>query len=955
MEPGSFAMSRGGPRRSPRRISGPGPLALLGATVLVVVAGIVSIQLFTDWLWFESLGFNSLFLRMLSTQTTLFAIAVLLFATSFTASVALARRLARSHQHLAAGEEDGIWAYVARVGVRVAGPSASVRLMSRGIVVLGLALALIMGLIASGQWDSGLRFLHAVPFGVSDPVFGRDVAFYLFALPFWRFVHSWLVGAVILIGTATVAIYVVVLVYELGISLERVAGDLTLGARLHIAGLGAALVALLGANHVLDLFELVYSNRSVSAGAGYADINAQVPALQIMAAVAGIWAVLSLVSGWTGSVRPAAAGLGLWAAAAVLGGLAYPSLVQNFQVRPNELDRERPYIAYSIRMTRQAYGLDQVEERFFPAEDSVSPADVRANQETLDNVRLWDHRPLRDTLNQIQSIRTYYNFNDVDIDRYVIDGRYRQVMIAARELAPEQLQSQARTWVNQRLQFTHGYGAAMALVSAIAEEGRPRLVVQDVPPQGALAIERPEIYFGERTLGYVVVNTNTPEFDYPRGDENATSRFQGSSGIRIGGPLERLAFALRFQDFNLLLSDALTPESRLHFRRQIADRVHQIAPFLLLDRDPYLVLAEGKLFWVLDAYTHSNAYPYSQPRLWSPRGPVLNYIRNSVKATVSAYDGQVHLYVADESDPVIRTYAGIFPELFEPLSAMPSELRAHLRYPEDLFAIQANVFQTFHMQDPTVFYNKEDVWSLPFERFYGEKRPVEPYYVIMRLPDERQPEFLLMQPFTPLNKDNMIAWLAGRSDGEHAGKLLLFKYPKERLVYGPFQVEGRIDQDPSISAQFTLWSQAGSQVIRGNLLVIPLGNSNLYVEPIYLQAENGPIPELKRVVLSTGNRVVMEPTLELALDKLFGTDGVAAQPGAQPSSAAQPSPSQAAPRTGAPVESATVNALARSASEHYTLAQSALREGNWARYGEELRAMENDLRQLVELTAGAQP
>lgn len=954
MDPASFWVGRVG-RRSSMPALALGRIALFLLVIVVILLATAGVQFYTELLWYQSLGFGSVFLTILATQGALFFAGALLFLAMFAASMAVARRMAYGHRHLLPGEENSIWAYVARVGVRIAEPSASTHFMNRGVLAVGSLLAVVMGLVASGQWDAILRFQNGVPFGTTDPVFHQDVGAYVFILPLLRFLHSWLLGALIVIGTASAAIYVVVLVYELGISLDRAATQLRLGARLHLSLLGAALMLLMGANHLLDLFELVYSTRGVASGAGYTDVQAQIPALVAMAGTAVLSAVLLVVGSVSGSLRLSLGGMALWAASAIFGGLIYPTLVQTFQVKPNELDRERPFIAQSIRMTHQAYGLANVEERFFPADDSVTAEEVRSSPETLENIRLWDQRPLKDTLNQIQSIRTYYGFHDVDVDRYTIDGRHRQVMIAARELLPEQLQAQARTWVNQRLQFTHGYGVTMTLVSAVAEEGRPKLVLQDVPPQGTPKIDRPEIYYGERTQGYVVVNTNTAEFDYPKGDENVTTRYQGSGGVIIGSPLNRLAFALRFQDINLLLSDAFTPESRVNFHRQIVDRVRQIAPFLLLDRDPYIVLADGQLYWLQDAYTHSNAYPYSQARLWSARGPWLNYLRNSVKITVNAYDGAVRLYVSDPSDPIIQTYMRIFPNLFEPLSNMPPSLRAHLRYPEDLFSIQANVFQTFHMQDPTVFYNKEDVWSIPFERFYGEKQPVDPYYVIMRLPGESQPEFLVMQPFTPLGKDNMIAWLVGRSDEPHYGRLLLFKYPKEKLVYGPFQVEGRIDQDPAISAQFSLWSQAGSQVIRGNLLVIPLGNSNLYVEPIYLQAQNGPIPELKRVVLSTGNRVVMEPTLEQALEKLFGTDGVAGQPAAPQPTALQPAAQSQSQRQAAPpqqTEAPNIAGLARSAGERYQRAQAALRDSDWARYGEELRAMETDLRKLIELTEG---
>jgi uncharacterized protein len=486
------------------------------------------------------------------------------------------------------------------------------------------------------------------------------------------------------------------------------------------------------------------------------------------------------------------------------------------------------------------------------------------------------------------------------------------------------------------------------------------LLLQDVPPRGEPQITRPEIYFGTRPSDYAVIRTTEAEFDYPRGDDNVEARHAGGAGVRIGDLLSRLAFAIRLRDTNLLITGAIREDSELLWRRTVRERVQRIAPFLLQDSDPYAVVADGQIYWMLDAYTYTAAYPYSQPIFWQPGGIRagglwLNYIRNSVKVVVNAYDGSIQFYVADPNDPIIQTYQRVFPGLFHPLSEMPQSLRAHVRYPEDLFKIQADRYLSFHMQDPTVFYNREDSWAVATEKVGNQSQAVEvePYYVVMRLPGEAREEFLLMQPFTPVNRTNMIAWLAARSDEPNYGKLVVYKYPKERLIFGPFQVEGRIDQDPTISAQFALWSQSGTRVIRGNLLVIPLGASNLYVEPIYLQAENGPIPELKRVVVSTGSRVVMEPTLEEALAKLFnlppsnvpsvGSTVSGSTAGAQTSG-------QAIPGAGTPEMTSELAAVIQSANQHYTRAQEALRTGDWARYGEEQRLLEADLRRLTELT-----
>jgi hypothetical protein len=519
---------------------------------------------------------------------------------------------------------------------------------------------------------------------------------------------------------------------------------------------------------------------------------------------------------------------------------------------------------------------------------------------------------------------------------------------AARELTIDGLPPQARTWVNQRLKFTHGYGATVSLVNSVADEGRPSLVVQDVPPSGEIPITRPEIYYGTRPSSYVILKTNESEFDYPRGEENAQSFYEGETGVNLGSWINRLAYAALLRDGNILLSSSLGPESTIVYRRNIQERIRRVAPFLLLDRDPYVVIMDGRLVWLQDAYTFSADFPYSEPTVWPTEGTLrvrLNYIRNSVKVAVDAYDGSMSFYAADANDPILASYQSAFPALFRPLSDMPATLREHLRYPEDIFTIQAERYSTFHMTDPAVFYNREDQWAFAKEKFYASEQLVEPYFVIMRLDGEQRSEFLQMLPFTPRGKDNMIAWLAARSDEPNYGKLVVYKFPKDKLVYGPFQVEGRIDQDPVISSQFTLWSQSGSRIIRGNLLVIPVGRSSLYVEPIYLQAQNGPIPELRRVILSTGNRLVMEPTLEEAVAKLFGTAG------GQPSLAG---PQGAVPGASATIATDTdVAVIIRSARARFDRSQEALRAGDWARYGEEQRALEAELRRLAELTGQA--
>ena len=945
--------------RRPRRRMRPttraliGRVAFFGLLLLALIAGTAGVDYYTDWLWFSALGYLPVYTTVLGLQAELFVVGSLVFGLIFAANVGLARRLAAGLEQVGGVDEEGLWAYVARVGARVGDQLAYRRLINAGLLVLGVFLSALMGLILSAQWPLVLRFFTAVPFGSTDPVFGRDVGFYVFSLPFYRMLHAWLLGALVFIASSTLAIYAVVVVYELGGSLERTVFNMPRRIKAHLAGLGVVLLLLVAANHVMDLYELVYSTRGAAYGAGYADVRAQMPALWVMTGAALLAAGAVIATVFTRGIRPAIAGVGLWLGISVVVGLIYPNLIENFEVKPNQLEKERPYIENSIALTRRAYNLDAVQEQFYPADDAVTPEDVRASPQTINNIRLWDHRPLLDTLNQIQSIRTYYSFEDVDVDRYQVQGGYHQVMLSARELNRDVLQQQAPSWVNQRLKFTHGYGVAMSLVSGVAEEGRPQLLEQDVPPQGDFKIDRPEIYYGKRGSNpYVIAKTAEKEFDYPRGDANEETVYAGGGGVNVGGLLPRLAYALKFRDGNLLLSGSLRLESEILYRRNIVERVQRLAPFLLLDSDPYIVVADGQLFWILDAYTYTDNYPYSEPRICGENrslhcaspGVRLNYIRNSVKVVVNAYDGGTRFYVADPTDPIIQSYERAFPGLLTSLDQLPSALQTHLRYPEDLFSIQSNVYMTYHMMDPNVFYNKEDAWSLANEKFDQGQQPVQPYYVIMRLPGEQKEEFLLMLPFTPRGKDNMIAWLAARSDGEQYGKMLLYKFPKERLIYGPSQFESRVDQDPTISAQLSLWSQRGSRVIRGNTLVIPVGRSNLYVEPLYLQSEatKGAIPELKQVILSTGNRLVMEASLEAAINKLFGIQAVLPS---VPAPAAQPGP---APGTAPPSIAPAVADLVRSANDHLARSQQALRDGDWARYGDEQRLLQEDLRRLGE-------
>jgi uncharacterized membrane protein (UPF0182 family) len=850
----------------------------LVATVVLLVLAFVAKSLYVDWLWFESLGQEAVYRTVVWTRLWLFLLAAGLGAVLLLVNLLLARRLARRR-----------WAALLRAAPAPDAADDDVRPPrdpSPVVAGAGVLVVLLLAWWASGQWATVVRLPHATPFGQSDALFGRDVGFYVFTLPLLQAARTWALWTAWLTLGAAAAVYFARLVLPQTLGAVRLrapdadgegddegdgAGRLNLAVggavRAHLSLLGAAVCLVLAGHYRLRQLELVYSGRGSTFGAGFTDVQAALPALGVLLALALAGAAALLVGTVVRGPWIAAGLVGLFVPVWLGGTVAYPGFVQRFRVAPNELDLERPYIARNIEATRRAYGLDRVQETDFAVSEAVSREEVESNPATLRNVRLWDYEPLLATYNQIQSIRGYYDFLDADFDRYVVDGEYRQVMIAGRELSPDRLPPDAQTWVNRRLQFTHGYGVVVSPVNEVTPEGLPTLFVQDVPPRGKLSVTRPELYYGESRADWVVVRTAVPEFDYPRGADNAESTYQGEGGIAVGGLGRRLLFAWHLADLNLLISPALRAESRLLLHRNVHERVRKVAPFLRFDADPYLVVHEGRLVWLYDAYTHSGHYPYAQPA-----APGLNYLRNSVKVALDAYTGALVYYVADPDDPLIRAYAGAFPGLFRPLDAMPPALRAHVRYPGTLFAVQAQMYRLYHTQDARVYYQREDQLSVPAEMYLLQERPVpvRPYYAIMRLPDEAREEFVYILPFTPPGKDNMITWLAARSDGAAYGTLVAFKYPKETLIFGPMQVEARINQDPAITAQFTLWNQGGTRVLRGNMLAIPIGRSNLYVEPIYLQAERSRLPEMKRVVVATGNRVAMGETVEDALAQLYG-------------------------------------------------------------------------------------
>jgi uncharacterized membrane protein (UPF0182 family) len=887
-------------------------LVLFALFFIIVFVG-PAISLYTDWLWFQEVGFAQVFTTSLTYKVILAVIFGALFGLLLYVNVKWAAETPRGPRFTA---QDNV--------IELPSPDLVDPLLRRLLLPGALLVAIFAGPQAGSHWETALLFFNAGSFGLADPVFDRDIGFYVFRLPALRAVVTWLSFALMLALFATAITY---LLYQ-GLQYTQRGLFLTQRARTHLLTLIAIFLAVKAGSYALDTFNVLYSTRGVSFGASYTDVYAVLPSLRILALVALAAAALTVYQIQRPGFRYLLLGVGILAVVHILGLQLYPNLLQRFRVVPNEIVAERPFIERSIEFTRRAYGLDRVESQDFPAEEQLTAADLKRNDATIKNVRLWDHRPLLATYAQLQEIRYYYKFVDVDNDRYQIDGSVRQVMLSPRELSHQHLPS--RIWINEHLTYTHGYGVVFGPVNQVTPEGLPEFFIKDIPPVSPVNIKvsRPEIYFGELSNDYVIVRTRVQELDYPSGDQNIYSTYQGDGGVPISSLWRKLIFSARYATLRILLSNDVTRESRILYHRQIQERVSKIAPFITYDRDPYLVISQdGRLFWIIDAYTKTDRYPYSQPT----RG-VGNYIRNSVKAVVDAYQGRVSFYVSDPQDPVVGVYAKAFPGLFRPLDSMPEDLRGHIRYPQDLFSIQARIYATFHMQDPQVFYNKEDLLSIPRRTVDGREQEMEPYYTIMRLPGENKEEFVLLLPFTPNNRDNMRAWLAARSDPPHYGKLTALDFPKAKLVYGPKQIDARINQDTFISQQLSLWNQQGSQVIRGSLLAIPIEKSLLYVQPLYLAAsDKGSLPELKRVITVFGNQIAMEETLEQSLQRLF-TGRIAKE-------------APQAVATATPVAAGDDNRAAR-ALEHYNRAQEQLRQGNWAGYGEELKKLEGVLREM---------
>lgn len=910
-------------------LNAPRRRAVVGFLIAAIIAGIGLILLgvvgdfLVDWMWFSSIGYPQVFWTTIGAKAGLFFVVFAATAIVLWANAALALKQARRRSRLPAGFDPTLSAAVTAPPdplefMRERLPWSRVTTAAAGLVALFVAWG------EADNWSTLLQFLYQVPYGAEDPLYEKDIGFYFFSLPAFVAVRNW---ALLVLFTAALFAGFIYWVHG-DIEYQGQRRSISPVAISHGSALLGLFFAIKAWSYGLERYLLLFGDNGVVVGASYTDIHVQLPVLWMLIALSIVAASAAWANIWVRTYRlPAAAIVLLFGGAFLLSGVI-PGLFQRFYVKPSELEWERPYIERNIKLTREAYNLNRITPKPFPAEQNLTFRTLEANKATIENIRLWDWQPLADTYAQLQEIRTYYKLRDLDVDRYWLGGTYQSVMLSARELNSALLPQNAQTWVNRHVLFTHGNGAVMSPVTQKSGEGLPLLYLRDIPPvaHGGPEIREPRIYYGEESSDYVIVKGTVPEFDYPKGKDNVYASYDGSGGVPLSGMVRRLIFAHHFNDVNLMLSDYITDGSRIMIRRNIKERVGAISPFLKFDRDPYLVISEGRMFWIQDAYTTSEYFPYAQP---AP-GLNLNYIRNSVKIVIDAYNGAVDFYLMDSTEPIAATYQRIFPELFKPFAVMPPDLQKHVRYPEDLFLVQARLFQTYHMQTADVFYNREDLWQFPRQpagdgvSSVDGVTPMVPYYIIMRLPGEMQAEFFIMIPMVPSRRDNMIAWLAARCDAPGYGKLIVYEFPKEKLVYGPFQIEARIHQNTEISQQISLWNQMGSRVIRGNLLVIPIENSILYVSPLYLRAEQGHLPELKRVIAAYGEHVVMKETLADALSALFVENRTT--PAARGAATETPAEGSAAGR-------------ARDALDHYDRAMERLKSGDWAAFGKEIDAM----------------
>ena len=830
---------------------------IIAALIALFILLTQAIGVFTDWLWFGNLGFRSVLATILGTKIWLFFAGALVFAALLLSNLYFAHRFSRGTTSLQIPDE----------------MLTTIRWGSIAVVALvGLVMSIVFGVVTMDRWETFLVFMNRVPFGMEDAHYGKDISFYVAVLPVLHFIQGWMMGAIITIAVAMAGYYF------LRATLHGQKLGLTEPMRRHFAVLGALLMVSIAAAHHLDTYEPLFSGGGAAFGASYTDVTARILALHIITVVALLSAIGFVASIFYGGLRFMVASFALWILFAIVVGALIPLMVQRFSVDPDEFNKEKPYIQRNLDATRAAYGLEGIELQDFPYRPTLTAADVEENSQTIKNVRLWDPVPLTANYNRVQFFELYYDFVQMDVDRYNIDGEYRQVMLSGRELSPEDLPEEAQRWVNRKLQYTHGYGVAMSPVTSYTREGTPEFLLRDIPPTGSVELTKPEIYYGENTNDFVIVNTLTEEFHFPGPDgEPVRTTYQGTGGVSVGSFIRQLSYAWQFKDVNILISNQLTGDSRVMYRRNVSERVAHVAPFLQLDSDPYLVIADGKLWWIQDAYTTTERYPYSLP---TAEG--FNYIRNSVKVVIDAANGDMRFFVVDPTDPMVQIYMQAFPDLFEPVAtpdpfmALPEGLRPHVRYPIDLFAIQAERYLQYHMEDPLVFYQKEDQWAFGNELFRDDLQQVKPYYVIMKLPGKTEEEFVLIMPFTPFEKKTMVAWMAARNDAPNYGELQTFTFAGN--VSGPELVEARITNDDDIRERLTLLCPPESTTvfcIRGNLLVVPLASQGdeedstvLYVEPLFIRPSTEDFPPLKQVFVADGTSVVMADTLQQGIREL---------------------------------------------------------------------------------------
>lgn len=929
---------------------------IIAIVVLMLMFGGGIAGLYTDWLWFSDLGYGVVFLKPLLTQIGLGAVMGLLFFVIIYGNLWYARRIAPPPSPMGLEQQ-----LIERLGT----------LARRGIglvIFLGsIIVSIMVALAAATYWKEWLMYSNATPFHKVDPVFGKDIGFYVFSLPFIQYIYGWLFFTLVVATIASAAIhYADEAIEVLGNRLQFAPK-----VKAHLAILVAAMFFLKAAGYRLAMYGLLFSEGKQFDGAGYADVHARIPAYWILIVVAIIAGLLVLMNIYRRGIGFATAGLvGLIGFSIVVGAI-YPALIEQFNVLPNEKDKQSPFISRAIEATQDAYGLSQVVAKPFAADNTLTPEQVKANMPTIENIRLWDKDHLQQAYNQVQTIQQYYHFADVDVDRYWLTdpatGRkqYRQVWLAARELDQSRLPEGAQTWVNLHLQYTHGYGLVMSPVNVTDKDGAPVFFIKDIPPVSSvgLKIDQPATYFGEMTGSYVFVKTSAREIDYPMGGgQNATTFYQGNGGVPVGGLFRKLLWAIRFQDVNVLLNENLKSESRVLLIRDIENRLTTALPFLKFDSDPYLVTVDGKLYWIRDGYTTTNLYPYSKHSVF--QDDTINYVRNSVKVVVDAYTGKIDAYIIQkpDSDPIIETYAKMFPGILKPISRMPAALQEHIRYPEDLFSLQTALYARWHYSknDPNGFYNNADLWRIPPKARLTSGQSsqsgdtMEPYYVIMRLPGGESEEFILMTPYVRAGeRANMVAWVCAKCDQPDYGRLVLFQFSDQKNVYGPSQIVARANQVPTISQQLTLWNQpgSGSSVGSGNLLVIPIESSLLYVMPVYLSSETNQIPQIREVIVALGDNIAMKPTLEQALSDVIGAQvsagtSLGAMPGTSgaPPGAAARKPAALGAKPIAP--SSDVTRLINQASDQYDKAVQAQRSGDWAEYGKQVKALKATLDQL---------